>query len=138
MTFLQNFQVSCTFLIFSGDPEIIFLFLSFTQDIISLTKSTVTANILFVWLKFFIFAEFIPIKVVSDINPLLFLSLIASPKLLIISLSNKFFISLIFPEAKLIIIDSYAIFAPFKKFALAFSSKLSSFMFLNSLFFGKS
>ena len=131
--------MSYTFFTFSGFPDTIFFSLSFTHDIISLTKSTVTSKILFVCLKFLISAELIPIKVVSDTNPLFFLSLIASLKSLTIFLSNKFLISFKFPEAKFVIIDSYAILAPFRKSALAFSSKLFSLIFINSFsFVGKS
>ena len=39
------------------------------------------------------------------------------------------------PDEKLVTMDSYAIFAPFKKSALALSSKLFSSIFSNSPFF---
>ena len=69
-------------------------------------------------------AEFIPTKVVSDVKPLFFLSGIASIISLKTFLSSKLFTFFSSPDEKLVTIDSYAIFAPFKKSALAFSSKL--------------
>ena len=61
--------MSYTFLIFSGFPETIFLSLSLTHEIISLTKSTETSSVLLDSLWFFMSAELIPINVVSDVSP---------------------------------------------------------------------
>jgi hypothetical protein len=75
---LENTHVSYIFFIFSGSPEITFLFLSFIQVITSLTKSTVTFKILSIFLCSLIFAELIPINVISAKWPLLLLSFKAS------------------------------------------------------------
>jgi len=65
--FFKNFHVSYTFLIFWGSPDKILLSLSLMQEIISLTKSTVTSKILLIILCSLIEAELIPIKVVFEI-----------------------------------------------------------------------
>ena len=102
----ENFHVSYTFLIFLGSPDKILLSLSLMQEIISLTKSTVTSKmLLFVWYSL-IEAELIPIKVVFEIYPLSFLSLIASLNWSKTFLSNKDLIFFKFPLAKLVIIVS--------------------------------
>src|SRR5210317_2339360 len=59
---LENTHVSYIFLIFSGSPEITFLFLSFIQVITSLTKSTVTFKILSIFLFFLIFVNLFQIN----------------------------------------------------------------------------
>ena len=63
----ENTHVSKTFLTFSGSPDKIFLFLSFMQEMISLTKSTVTSKKFPFFLCSLMVAELIPINVVSDI-----------------------------------------------------------------------
>ena len=90
----------------SGFPDIIFLSLSFKQEIISLTKSTVTSKIVFLFWCSLIDAELIPINVVSEIWPFSFLSLIASLNWSYIFLSNNDLIFFKLPEAKLVIIVS--------------------------------
>ena len=70
--------MSKTFLTLFVSPDKILLFLSFTQEIISLTKSTVTSKILLIFLCSLIEAELTPIKVVSDICPSFSLALTAS------------------------------------------------------------
>ena len=62
---LEKTQVSYIFFILSGLPDTIFLSLSLIQVITSPTKSTVTLRILLVFLCSLMFAELIPINVIS-------------------------------------------------------------------------
>ena len=80
LTFRENFQVSFTFLIFWGSPEIILFSLSFMQVIISLTKFTVTSKRSFFCSWSLISAELIPMNVVSFLIWFVDLSFSASLK----------------------------------------------------------